>query len=179
MTQRTQRGKRKDERSTEDGLAWNGFECKWLECGNTNCKLWISMMVSDEVDMEHGVVKCGMGMVKEINVVKEEKELLRKEVGELRKEVGDLKKEVGELRVQSINKDKEVAEVKTVFERLEKVESDMIVKKSVIRTQVKSTNEEETRKKIIMIFNLKNKTGKSNVECVKDVFGKMGANYVC
>ena len=63
--------------------------------------------------------------------------------------------------MQSINKDKEVAEVKTkeedswaivakkmkshnVFERLEKVESDMIVKKSVIRKEVKSTNEEET-----------------------------------
>ena len=103
-----------------------------------------------------------------------------------------MKKEVVELRVQSIHKDKEVAEVKTkeedswaivakkmkshnVFERLEKVESDMIVKKSVIRKEVKSTNEEETRKKRIMIFNLKNKTGKSDVECVKDVFGKMGA----
>ena len=34
-----------------------------------------------------------------------------------------------------------------VFERLEKVESDVIVKKSVIRKEVKSTNEEETRKK--------------------------------
>ena len=93
--------------------------------------------------------------------------------------------------MQSINKDKEVAEVETkeedswaivankmkshnVFERLEKVESDMIVKKSVIRMEVKSTNEEETRKKIIMIFNLKNKTGKSDVECVKDVFWKDG-----
>ena len=47
-----------------------------------------------------------------------------------------------------------------VFERLEKVESDMIVKKSVIRKEVKSTNEEETRKKIIMIFNLKNQDRK-------------------
>ena len=73
-------------------------------------------------------------------------------------------KEVGELRVQSINKDKEVADVKTkeedswvivakqmkshsVFERLEKVESDMIVKKSVIRKEVKSNNEDETTKK--------------------------------
>ena len=99
------------------------------------------MMVPDEVDMEHEVVKCGMCSVKEMNVQKGEKELLRKEVGELRKEVG-------ELRVQSINKDKEVAEVKTkeedslaivankmksrnIFERLEKVEYDMIVKKSV------------------------------------------------
>ena len=35
----------------------------------------------------------------------------RKEL--LRKEIGELKKKVGELRVQSINKDKEVAEVKT------------------------------------------------------------------
>ena len=51
-----------------------------------------------------------------------------------------------------------------VFERLEKVESDMIVKKSVIRKEVKSTNEEETRKKRIMIFNLKNKIGKSDVD---------------
>ena len=106
MAQLSQRGKRKDERSTEDGVAWNGFECKWLECGTTNCKMWMSMMVSDEVDMEHEVVKCGMCIVKEMNVVKGEKELLRKEVGEWRKEVGELKKEVGELRAQSINKDK-------------------------------------------------------------------------
>ena len=33
-----------------------------------------------------------------------------------------------------------------VFEKLEKVESDMIVKKSVVRKEVKSTNEEETRR---------------------------------
>ena len=59
-----------------------------------------------------------------------------------------------------------------VFDRIEKVKSDMIVKKSVIRNEVKSTNEEETRKKIIMIFNLKSKTGKSDVECIKDVFEK-------
>ena len=178
--------------------------------GNTNCKMWMSMMVPDEVDMEHEVLKCGMCIVKEINVVKGEKELLRKEVGELRKEVaelrkkvgelrkeiGELKKEVGELRVQRINKGMEVAEVKTkeedswaivakkmkshnVFERLEKVDSDIIVKKSVIRKEVKSTNEEEPSKKRIMIFNLKNKTGKSDVECVKDVFGKMGVDQSC
>ena len=55
----------------------------------------------------------------------------------------------------------------------------MIVKMSVIRKEVKSTNEEETRKKIIMIFNLKNQTGKSDVEYVKDVFGKMGACQSC
>ena len=188
-----------------------------LGCGTTNGKMWMSMMVPDEVDMEHEVVKCGMCIVKEMNVVKGEKELLRKEVGELRKEIGELrkeigelkkevgelrkeigelKKEVGELRVQSINKDKEAAEVKTkeedswaivakkikshnAFERLETVESDMIVNKSEIRKEVKSPNEEETRKKIIMIFNLKNKTGKSDVECVKDVFGKMGEGQSC
>ena len=66
-----------------------------------------------------------------------------------------------------------------VFERLEKVESDMIVKKSVIRKEVKSTNEEETRKKRIMIFNLKNKTGKLDVECGNGVFGKMGGGQSC
>ena len=133
--------------------------------------------------------KCGMCIVKEMNVVKGEKYLLRKEIGEL-------KKEVGELRVQSITTDKEVADVKTkeehswaivakkmkshnVFERLEKVESDMIEMKSVIRKEVKSINEEETRKKRIMIFNLKNKTEKSDVGCVKDMFGKMGAGQNC
>ena len=120
------------------------------------------MMVPDEVEMEHAVVKCGMCIVKEMNVVKGEEDLLRKEVGELRKEIGELKKEVGDLPVQSINKDKEVTDVKTkeehswanvakqmkshnVFERLEKVQSDMVVKKYVIRKEVKSTNEEETR----------------------------------
>ena len=51
-------------------MAWNGFECKWLECVNTNCKIWVSMMVPDEVDMEHEVVKCGMCIVKENNVGK-------------------------------------------------------------------------------------------------------------
>ena len=99
----------------------------------------------------------------------------------MRKEVGELKKEVGELKVQSINKEDSWAivakkmKIHNVFERLEKVESDMIVKKSVIMKEVKSTNEEETRKNRIMIFNLKNKTGKSDVQCVKNVFGKMGA----
>ena len=73
-------------------MAWNGFECKWLECGTTNCKMWMSLMVPDEVDMEHEVVKCGMYIVKKMNVGR---------------------KEVGELRVQSINKDKEVADVTT------------------------------------------------------------------
>ena len=80
MAQRSQRETRKDERSTEDGVKWIGFEYKWLECGTTNCKMWMSMMVPDEVDMEHEVVKCDMCIVKEMNVVKEEKELLRKEV---------------------------------------------------------------------------------------------------
>ena len=62
-------------------------------------------MVPDEVDMKHEVVKCGTCIVKEMNVVKGENEMLRKEVAELRKEVG-------ELRMQSINKDQEVTEVK-------------------------------------------------------------------
>ena len=66
-----------------------------------------------------------------------------------------------------------------VIERLEKVESDISLKKAVIRKEVKSTNEEKMRKKIIMIFNQKSKAGKSNVECVKDVFGKMGASQSC
>ena len=59
MAQRSQRGKRRDERSTDDEIAWNGFECKWL-----------SMMVPDEVDIKHKVAKCGMCMVKEVDVLK-------------------------------------------------------------------------------------------------------------
>ena len=54
------------------------------------------MMVPDEVDMEHDVVKYGMCIVKGMNVVKGEKDLSRNEVEELRKEIGELKKEVGE-----------------------------------------------------------------------------------
>ena len=65
-----------------------------------------------------------------------------------------------------------------VFERLEKVESNMMVNKYMIRNEVKSTNEEETRKQNI-IFHLKNKTGISDGECVKDVFGKMGTRQSC
>ena len=66
-----------------------------------------------------------------------------------------------------------------VFDRLEKVESDMVVKTYVIRKEVKSINEEETINKRIMILNLNNKTGKSDVECVKEMFGKMGAGQSC
>ena len=55
----------------------------------------------------------------------------------------------------------------------------MIVEKSVIRKEVKSTNEEETRKNRLLIFNLKYKVGKSDVGCVNDVFEKMGANQIC
>ena len=70
MAQRSKRGKRTDERSTDDGMAWNGFEYKWLGCGTTNCKMWMSMIVPDEVYMEHEVVKCGMCIVKDVSVVK-------------------------------------------------------------------------------------------------------------
>ena len=45
--------------------------------------------------------------------------------------------------------------------------------------EVKSTNEEETKKKRIMIFNLKNKTGKSDAECVNGVFGNMDTGQSC
>ena len=45
----------------------------------------------------------------------------------------------------------------------------MIVKKCEIRKEVKSTHEEETTKRIIIILKLKKKVGKSDVECVKDV----------
>ena len=47
----------------------------------TNCKIWMSMMVPDKVDMEHEVVNCGIYMVN-MDVVKRENE--SKEVGELR-----------------------------------------------------------------------------------------------
>ena len=66
------------------------------------------MMVPDEMDIEHEAFKCGMCIVKEMNVMKGEKDLLRKEVDELRKEIGESRKEVGELRVQTITKDKDV-----------------------------------------------------------------------
>ena len=38
------------------------------------------MKVPDEVDMEHEIVICGMCIVKEMNGVKGDNELLRKEV---------------------------------------------------------------------------------------------------
>ena len=35
-----------------------------MERGNLNGKIWISMMVSDVVDVEYEVVTCGMCIVK-------------------------------------------------------------------------------------------------------------------
>ena len=50
-------------------------------------KYGLSMVVPDEVDMKHEAFKCGMCIVKEMIVMKGEKDLLRKEVEELRKEI--------------------------------------------------------------------------------------------
>ena len=61
-------------------MEWHGMALS-ASSGTINCKMWISMMVPDEVDMEHEAVKCGMCIVKEMNVVKGEKNLLRKKVG--------------------------------------------------------------------------------------------------
>ena len=36
-------------------MALNGLN---ISGWSTNCKMWMSMMVPDEVDMEHEVVKC-------------------------------------------------------------------------------------------------------------------------
>ena len=88
---------------------------------------------------------------------------------------------------------KEIEEPACSVERLEKVELGMIVKKceirkdvkeirkevKEIRKDVKSTTEEETMKRRIMIFNLKKKEGKSDVECVKDVFEMIGQRQRC
>ena len=52
----------------------------------------------------------------------------------------------------------------------------MIVKKSEINKEVKSTNQDETRKRRMLTFNLKKKDGTSDVECVKGVFVKMGTH---
>ena len=81
-----------------DDVQWNGFECKWMECGSPNCKMSISMMVPDGVDVEHEVVKCGMCIVKEIN--------------DLRKENESLGNEVKEWKMKTMNKKKEEIEVK-------------------------------------------------------------------
>ena len=66
-----------------------------------------------------------------------------------------------------------------VIKRLEIVESGMIVKKCEIRNEEKCTTEKETRKRRIMIFNLKKKKIKSDVDCEKDVFETMGARQSC
>ena len=58
-----------DERGTDDGIVWNGFECKWLQCGNPNCKVWMSMMVGY---VEHEVIKCDMCLAKDMSVLKKE-----------------------------------------------------------------------------------------------------------
>ena len=93
--------------------------------------------------------------------------------------------------MQSINEDEEVAEVKTkeedswaivakkmrihnVFERLESVESHMNVKMSVIRKEVKSCNEEETRKRRIMIFQSEIQDRKIRCEVCKGCVCKDG-----
>ena len=76
------------------------------------------------------------------------------------------------MTLQTINKENSVIEVKRkeedsratvtrklkrqhVIERLKEIESGMIAHKSEIMKEVKSTNEAETMKKRIMIFNLK------------------------
>ena len=84
MDHQLERGQRKAEKSTEDRIAWTGFECKWLECVNLNCKIWMSMMVPYRVDMEHEVLKCGRCTVKYMNELMIENEKLGKEVDEMR-----------------------------------------------------------------------------------------------
>ena len=103
-------------------------------------------------------------------------ERLRRKVDEMR-----LKNVNNEKKVIKVNKQEENTCVKVArklksehgIERMEKVESDLIVKKCDIRMEVKSTNEEETMNRR-MIFNLKKKEGKSDVEFVNEVFEKMG-----
>ena len=56
------------------------------------------MMVSDGVDVKHEVVKCGMRIVEEMNVLRKENKLLANEVKEW--------------KLKTVNKEKEQIEVK-------------------------------------------------------------------
>ena len=107
-----------------------------------------------------------------------------------------MRRKVDEIRLKNVNNEKKVIKVNKQeentcvkvarklksehgIERIEKVESGLIVKKCEIRMAVKSTNEEENRNRRMMIFNLKKKEGNSDVEFVNDVFEKMGLRKSC
>ena len=154
---------------------WDGFKKEWLECENEDCTVWVSMKVPD--GWKGGIFKCGLCVMKDVVEVRNENEKLKREMEHIKKE-DDKKKETGVYEKNEHAKTwatiaKRMTDEKTI-EKLERVESGMIVKSSDIRKEVEERSFEEKRKRRLIVFNLRQSEVKHDIELVWDMIEWMG-----
>ena len=121
-----------------------------------------SMRVPEGWKGGEGVFKCGMRVMKEVVEVKCENEKLKRENENLKREVEVMKNEDAKRKGAGVHERND--NVKTwatiakrisderIIEKLERVETGMIVKKRDIRKEVKKSNIEERRKRRMFVF---------------------------
>ena len=186
MSQKQVKGRRKDgkvmhnsdrhgENDGKDG--WAGFKNEWLECENEECKVWMSMRVTDGWKGGESRFKCGLCVMKDVVEVKNENEKLKRQMKQMRNE-DDKRKEAGVYdKNENVNTWATIAKRLTnekTIEKLERVEESMMINKNDVRKQVEERNYEARRKKRIIVFNMQEKEEKTDREQVLDIIGDMG-----
>ena len=116
--------------------------------------VWVSMKVPDGWKDGECMFKCGLCVMKDVVEVRNENEKLKREMEQLKKE--DVKRK--EAGVYENNENvKTWATIATrmtdkkTIEKLERVESGMIVKRSDIRNEVEERSFEEKRKRRLIV----------------------------
>ena len=179
MSQKQAKGRKKgkDDNIKDSGNEWEGYKGMWMECGNDECEVWVQIKAPDGWSGEKDEFRCGVCMVKEMMNLKREIEDLKtkmacmKSIDEERKEAGVY--EGRESLKTWANMAKRLTNEKTI-EKLERVEEDVIMKKSEIRKEVEESNYETRRKKRMIVFNLKEKKEKNDRDRVIEMIGDMG-----
>ena len=57
---------------------WDGFKKEWLKCENEECKVWVSMKVSDGWKGGEGMFYRGLCVMKDVVEVRNENEKLNR-----------------------------------------------------------------------------------------------------
>ena len=124
-----------------------------------------------------GMLRCGLCVRKDVVEVRNENEKLKREMERMKNEQ-DTRKEAGVYeKNENVKTWVTIAERMTdekTIEKLERVETGMIVKRSDIRKEVEERSFEERRKRQLILFNLRQSEVKNDSELVWDMIERMG-----
>lgn len=154
---------------------WDDYEEMYVQCESENCGVWQSMMVKKGwKGKKKGSYFCGICLLVMVEGMRGENAKWRKRAEEAENKVKNLEKREGDKKeyAEVLKKDlrQEMQEVRKDLEE-KRVRTEEEIKSNLtkeVRTEVVRGQREETRKKRVIIFGLKN-DGENDVTSVEEI----------